>query len=158
MFIPATDCGSLLGTFQTDTYGLSDIHHHRPSRSLADRWGTTVDFTTSFLHSSRFSAFRSIIFHSRPVHSLMWSSHRFLCLPLRLPPCFAPFSDRLVGLVVRRPPRERKIPGSNPACDGIFSGSSHTSDFKIGIPVASLPGAWLYRVSAGTGRPGVSIL
>ena len=33
--------------------------------------------------------------------------------------------DRLVGLVVRRPPRERKIPGSNPACDGIFSGSSH---------------------------------
>ena len=28
----------------------------------------------------------------------------------------------LVGLVVRRPPRERKIPGSNPACDGIFFG------------------------------------
>ena len=27
------------------------------SRSLADRWGTTVDLTTSFLHSSRFSAF-----------------------------------------------------------------------------------------------------
>ena len=35
---------------------------------------------------------------------------------------------RLVGLVVRRPPRERKIPGSNPACVGIFSGSSHTCD------------------------------
>ena len=34
----------------------------------------------------------------------------------------------LVGLVVRRPPRERKVPGSNPACAGIFSGSSHTSD------------------------------
>ena len=29
---------------------------------------------------------------------------------------------RLVGLVVRRPPRERKIPGSNPACAGIFRG------------------------------------
>ena len=55
-------------------------------RSLADRWGTTVDFTTSFLHSSRFSAFRSSIFHSRPVHSLLLSSHRFLCLPLRPPP------------------------------------------------------------------------
>ena len=40
------------------------------SRSLADLWGTTVDFTTSFLHSSRFSAFRSSIFHSVPVHSL----------------------------------------------------------------------------------------
>ena len=37
-----------------------------------------------------------------------------------------------------------------------FSGSSHTSDFKIGTPVAILPGAWRYRVSAGTGRPGVT--
>ena len=60
--------------------------------------------------------------------------------------------------VLRRPPRERKIPGSNPACAGIFSGSSHTSDLKIGTPVATLPGAWRYRVSAGTGGPGVSIL
>ena len=59
---------------------------------------------------------------------------------------------------LRRPPRERKILGSNPAWEKIFSGSSHTSDFKIGIPVATLPGAWRYRVSAGTGRPGVSIL
>ena len=56
------------------------------SRSLADRWGTTLDFTTSFLHSSRFSAFRSMMSHSRPVHSLMLSSHLFRCLPLRLPP------------------------------------------------------------------------
>ena len=66
--------------------------------------------------------------------------------------------DRLVGLVVRRPPREWKIPGSNPACAGILSGSSHTSDLKIGTPVATLPGAWRSRVSAGTSRPGVSIL
>ena len=29
---------------------------------------------------------------------------------------------RLVGLVVRRPPRERKVPGSNPACAGFFRG------------------------------------
>ena len=69
-----------------------------------------------------------------------------------------PHPHRLVGLVVRRPPRERKVPGSNPACAGIFSGSSHTSDLNIGTPVATLPGAWRYRVSAGTGRPGVSIL
>ena len=70
------------------------------------------------------------------------------------------FSDiyRLVGLVVRRPPRERKVPGSNPACDGIFSRSSHTSDLNIGTSVAALPGAWRFRVSAGTGRPSVSIL
>ena len=59
---------------------------------------------------------------------------------------------------LRRPPRERKVPGSNPACDGIFSGSSHTSDLKIGTPVVTLPGAWRFRVSTGTGRPGVSIL
>ena len=65
---------------------------------------------------------------------------------------------RLVCLVVRRPARERKIPGSNPACTRIFSGSSHTSDFKIGTPVATMPGAWQCRVSTGTGRPGVSIL
>ena len=66
--------------------------------------------------------------------------------------------DRLVGLVVRRLPGEQKVPSSNPACGGIFSGSSHTSDLNIGTPVATLPGAWRYRVSAGTGRPGVSIL
>ena len=65
---------------------------------------------------------------------------------------------RLVDLVVGRPPREWKVPGSNPACAWIFSGSSHTSDLKIGTPVATLPSVWRYRVSAGTGRPGVSIL
>ena len=27
------------------------------------------------------------MFRSRPVHFVMLSSHRFLCLPLRLPPC-----------------------------------------------------------------------
>ena len=77
---------------------------------------------------------------------------------LLLSDLFRTYLDRLVGLVVRRPPRERKIPGSNPACARIFSGSSHTSDSKIGTPVATLPGAWHYRFSAGTGRPGVSIL
>ena len=45
------------------------------------------------------------------------------------------------------------------ACVGdSFPGSSHTCDLKIGTPVATLPGAWRYRVSAGTGCPGVSIL
>ena len=63
--------------------------------------------------------------------------------------------DRLVGLVVKAPALRA---GSNPACAGIFSGSSHTSDLKIGTPVATLPGAWRYRVSTGTGRPGISIL
>ena len=39
-----------------------------------------------------------------------------------------------------------------------FFGSSHISDLKIGTPVATLPSAWHYRFSAGTGRSGVSIL
>ena len=39
-----------------------------------------------------------------------------------------------------------------------FSGSSHTSDLNIGTAVATVPGAWRYRVSAGTSWPGVSIL
>ena len=39
-----------------------------------------------------------------------------------------------------------------------FCGSSHTSDIKNGTPVAVVPGAWRYRVSAETGRPSVSIL
>ena len=39
-----------------------------------------------------------------------------------------------------------------------FSRSSHTSDLQIGTPVASLPGTWHYRVSAGTGQPGISVL
>ena len=39
-----------------------------------------------------------------------------------------------------------------------FSRLRHTSDIKIVTPVATLPGAWRYRVNAGTGRPEVSIL
>ena len=47
-----------------------------------------------------------------------------------------------------------------PGLRWVLSGSSHTStsDLNIGIPVAPLAGAWCYRVSPGTGRPGVSIL
>ena len=55
------------------------------SHSLADPWDTTVDFTTSFLHSLWFLAFCNMILHSRPVHSLMLFSHRFLCLPRTVP-------------------------------------------------------------------------
>ena len=71
---------------------------------------------------------------------------------------YSSIAYRLLGLVVRRLPWERMVLGSNPTCAGIFPGSSHTSDLNIGTPVATLPGAWRYRVSAGTGRPNVSIL
>ena len=49
-------------------------------------------------------------------------------------------------------------PGFESRLQRDFSGSSVTGDLKIGTPVATLPGAWHQRVSAGTGRPGVSIL
>ena len=41
---------------------------------------------------------------------------------------------------------------------GSLSRSSHTSDFKMSTPVASLLSTWHYRVSAGTGWPSVCIL
>ena len=54
---------------------------------------------------------------------------------------------------------ESGIPGVKfPLAPGIFSGSNHTSDLKMGTQVATLPGAWRNRVSTGTGWPGVSML
>ena len=66
----------------------TDLHLHlHLSRSLSDYWGIIIDFTTNFLHSSRFSVFCSMLFYSRPVHFLILFSHRFLCLPFRLLTC-----------------------------------------------------------------------
>ena len=59
--------------------------------------------------------------------------------------------DRLVGLVVKASTSRAEDPG-------ISSGSSHTRDLKLGTPVATLRGAWRYRIGAGTAWPGVSIL
>ena len=53
-------------------------------------WGTTDDFTTIFLHFSLFSTARWDLANSRPVHSLMLSSHLFFCLPCLLPPFTVP--------------------------------------------------------------------
>ena len=61
-------------------------------------------------------------------------------------------------LVVKVYASRAEDPGFKSRLRRDISGSSHTSDLKIGTPVATLPGAWRYRVSAGTGRPGVSIL
>ena len=45
------------------------------------RCGTTDDFATSFLNFSMFSKALWDLANSRPVHSLMLSSHLFLGLP-----------------------------------------------------------------------------
>ena len=82
----------------------------------------------------------AVLVHTAPCCPTMSSLQRHFGLPTDLTPfichsvlpvvhllsfiramCLASF-DRLVGLVVRRPPRERKIPGSNPARAGIFVG------------------------------------
>ena len=68
------------------------------------------------------------------------------------------FLDRLGGLVVKASASRAEDPRFESRLRRDFSGSSHTSDLIIGTPVATLPGAWHYRVSAGTGRPSVSIL
>ena len=55
------------------------------SRNREGRWGTTDDYATSFLHFPLFSTALWDLPNSRPVHSLMLSSHLFLCLPCLLP-------------------------------------------------------------------------
>ena len=65
---------------------------------------------------------------------------------------------RLAGLVVKASTSGTEDPGFKSRLQQDFSGSSHTSDLKIGTQVATLPGTWLYRVSTGTGRLRVSIL
>ena len=67
-------------------------------------------------------------------------------------------SNLLVGLVVKASTSRAEDLGLKSHLRWEFSGLSHTSDSKIGTPVATLPSAWRYRVSTGTGRPGVSIL
>ena len=56
-------------------------HHHHQFLNREGRWGTTDDFAISFLHFSLFSTALWDLANSRPVHSLMLSSHLFLCLP-----------------------------------------------------------------------------
>ena len=64
--------------------------------------------------------------------------------------------DRLVGLVVKASASRAEDPVFESRLRRSFSGSSHTTDLKIGTPVATLLGA--RRYSARTCWPGVSIL
>ena len=67
--------------------------------------------------------------------------------------------DPSFGLAVKASASRAADPGFHSRfLSGHFSGSSHTTDLKIGTPVATLPDTWCYRVSDGTGWPSVSIL
>ena len=68
----------------------ASYHHHHLSLDREGRWGTRDDFTSSFLHSSLFSTALWDFANSRPVHSLMLSSHLSLCLPFLLSPFTVP--------------------------------------------------------------------
>ena len=83
------------------------------------------------------------------------SASGFLRLPavLRGSPSFG--WDRLAKWPSDGAPASRAV-GLNSI--SAFPRSSHTSDSKISTPVATLSGAWRYRVNAGTGWPGVSAL
>ena len=83
------------------------------------------------------------------------AAHAVITLFTAPPP---PFPNRLLGLVVKASASGAEDLGFESRLRWGLSGSSHTSDFKIGPPVATLPGAWHYRISTGTGQPGVSIL
>ena len=64
----------------------------------------------------------------------------------------------LICLVVKASASRAEDLGFESCLRRDFSGSSHTSDLNTGTPVATLPGALYYGVSARTGRPDVSIL
>ena len=67
--------------------------------------------------------------------------------------------DRLVGLVVKACTSRAADPGSIPALgvDIVFR-LSHTSNLKIGAPLATLPSAVSHKVNAWAGQHGVSIM
>ena len=69
------------------------------------------------------------------------------------------FLTVLAGLVVKASASRAEDPWFESRSQRDFFGvESYYSDLKIGTPVATLPGAWRCRVSAGTRWPGVSIL
>ena len=65
-------------------------YHHHQSLNREGRWGTQMIlqpvFSILFLFSTALWDFPN----SRPVHSLMLTSHLFLCLPCLLPPFTVP--------------------------------------------------------------------
>ena len=69
-----------------------------------------------------------------------------------------PYLYRLVGLVVKASASSEEDPGFESRLRRDFFWVESHQCLNIGTPVATLPGAWHYRVSAGIGWPGVSIL
>ena len=79
-----THCPLFLHTVKKIPLFTVTHHHHHQSLNRKGRWGTTDDFATSLLHLSLFSTALWDLPNSRPVNSLVSSSHLFLCLPCPL--------------------------------------------------------------------------
>ena len=47
--------------------------------------------------------------------------------------------------------RKPEYPEKTPGNELLLSRTNHASELNIGTPVAALPGAWLHKVSLGTG-------
>ena len=106
---------------------------------------------SSFFHRSLYTPF--FILPPVPVHPVL---HSFTG------PC-TPRSSffllyRLVGQAVGRPLGCGSSGFDSRFRPGQFSSLCHTSDLKMGSPVATLRGDWCYRINSGTGGSCVSIL
>ena len=90
---------------QSSPIGYLSHHHHHLSLNREGRWGTTDDFTTSFLQLSLFCTAPWDFANSRPVLSVMLSSHHFLCLP-----CLLPLFTLPCKMVLARPDERETCP------------------------------------------------
>ena len=133
-------------------------------KSDSAMWNSAALIFCGGVHSSRATGEQLLYFLTGHISMTLLATVALLTLK-RMPPYHSPRSLlQSVGAAslvyrLRRPAREWQSRGSIPALSvGFLPGSSHTSDFQIGTPVATLQDAWQYRVSDGTSWPGVSIL
>ena len=104
MYINNKACSSPIAPTKMCT-SITCHHHHHLSLNCEGRWGTTDDSEISFLHFSLFSTALWDLVNSMPVHSLMLSSHLFLCLPCLLLPFTVPCKT-----VFARPDQQETCP------------------------------------------------
>ena len=94
----------------TETFRVTNLlpyqyFHLHLSLNCQGLWGNTDDFTKNFLHFFLSSTAIWDLVNSRPVHSLMLSSHLFFCLPYLLPPFTVPCK-----MVLARPDKWETCP------------------------------------------------
>ena len=92
-------------------HGVHQLTLPHLSRNREGRCGTTDDFTTRTLHFSPFSTTLWAFANSKPVHSLMSTSHLVLCLSCHLPPFNVPGK-----MVLARPDERQTCPYHRGLC------------------------------------------